>query len=105
MVLSLHVRFIPLLEEVPGKSELKSNLTESNRMAQQGSLEVSASRLHLEQVFHLTSPVLAPTSVLHPEHLTDLHLLDHCVEFLSLQLVVQARHPVPVRSLITDATD
>ena len=44
-------------------------------------------RLHLEKGSHLTCPALAPNGpAWHPEHL---HLL-------SLQLVVQARHSVPM---------
>ena len=71
-------------------------------MAQQGPLEGSTSHLHLERVFHLTSPVL----VLHglawrPEHLNCLRQLGHrqdirsSITFPALNLITS---PSPFRA-------
>ena len=61
-------------------------------MAPQGSLDGSSvssalgTRISPDKSCALHGPAW------HPEHLNDLYLLGHCVEFPSLQLVVQVRH-------------
>ena len=84
------------LKRLPERSELKSNLTESHQMAQQGSLKWSTFHLHKQQGFHRTGPVLVPHRLAwYPEHSVDLHPT-------SLQLTVQAQHSVPMRLVLDD---
>ena len=99
-VLSLYVRFTPQLEEAAGEIRIEVDLDEVEPDGTAGISGVSVSSA-LGLRIHLTSPVLVLNGpVWHPEHLNDLHLLGHCVEFLSFQLVVQARHSVPMRPFV-----
>ena len=57
------------LKRLPERSQFESSLTRSHRMAPPGSPDFSASRLHLEWVFHMTNLVLAlHEPVWPPEH-------------------------------------